>query len=559
MAIDQFFSIHVAQTGPNKALDSKAFSASPRPGFEFLNMFFEALEEQKKETQLSPGEDKKKDEEWPGSKNPALQKDPRLDIGRLIADNPEIAEQIEQYALKGNSKLENALALNQQTFDAFLKPITTQITVSENITNSADGKTATITDLIYKETLQGDGAVEFDRLVQTLKDIENLVKNDEAGLVATNLTPQQITDLRGYVESLNNGIPAEEIEKPESLAGLGFGLVELTAPAEQQNTIVQAVAQIKDLMRGQQRNNTVDDSPVMPQASNRGGAGPEFVLNKLEQLSVRLNALNVGAGPLGDTAPLTMDGVELQNKPGLKFADYMGVIHEQAGEKAAASQADIKPAFASLPANPKAAQNSKASFSALEGWLMNTGESLWSSIRTGSGIDQTMSGLEQASGQSMTAQLTSLAMNAQSATHAHPATQMVAVNLQKMAVKGKNQNFIIQMEPPELGRVEVRMNIGKDKNVKATLIAEKPETFLMLQRDAQVLERALQEIGLDTGDGLSFELANQDQEFSHNGQHDVHTAGAQGSDTDASAELIETSLEWFVDPETGHTHYNILA
>lgn len=106
------------------------------------------------------------------------------------------------------------------------------------------------------------------------------------------------------------------------------------------------------------------------------------------------------------------------------------------------------------------------------------------------------------------------------------------------------------------------MRFNKENGMKALLTIEKPETLAMLQRDAHALERALQEAGLEIGgDSLSFDLAGEGYDFSHNGQHDGQGSYGKGGDQGADEELVllETTLDWYVDPETGHTHYSILA
>ncbi len=69
--------------------------------------------------------------------------------------------------------------------------------------------------------------------------------------------------------------------------------------------------------------------------------------------------------------------------------------------------------------------------------------------------------------------------------------------------------FDIRMDPPELGRVEVRLEVGSDNSVRALLAAERAETLAELQRSARDLERALAEAGLELGeDALSFSLTD---------------------------------------------------
>ena len=165
-------------------------------------------------------------------------------------------------------------------------------------------------------------------------------------------------------------------------------------------------------------------------------------------------------------------------------------------------------------------------------------------------------------GLTATATMTSLVTSAPQATYPHPATQAVAATISKAASSGEDKAFNIKLDPPELGRVEVKMSIDKHNAVKAHLIIEKPETYMMLQRDAQILERSLQGIGLETGDGgLSFELA-QDNMFQNEGDRGgerYQTGGKAPAGSIEGTEVIETTMTWHVDPETGMQRYNILV
>lgn len=81
---------------------------------------------------------------------------------------------------------------------------------------------------------------------------------------------------------------------------------------------------------------------------------------------------------------------------------------------------------------------------------------------------------------------------------------------------GGSRQFDIRMDPAELGRVDVRLQVGNDNRVHAILSAERPETLAELQRTARELERALADAGLELGEsGLEFQLSQggSDREF----------------------------------------------
>ncbi len=107
--------------------------------------------------------------------------------------------------------------------------------------------------------------------------------------------------------------------------------------------------------------------------------------------------------------------------------------------------------------------------------------------------------------------------------HVAPATQesvqagqpdlnALAINIAAKSQAGAKQ-FDISLEPAELGRVEVRLTVDNAGNAQAHLVAERPETLQMLQRDSATLSHALKESGVQLGDnGLQFSLKGQDRQ-----------------------------------------------
>jgi len=102
---------------------------------------------------------------------------------------------------------------------------------------------------------------------------------------------------------------------------------------------------------------------------------------------------------------------------------------------------------------------------------------------------------------------------------AHPATGQVFVALARGARDGIDR-IAIKLQPPELGRVDILMELGEDGRVQAVLAAERPATVEILQRDLRDLERALQRAGLapEPG-GLSVALRQNGQGGSQNAPH----------------------------------------
>jgi flagellar hook-length control protein FliK len=85
-----------------------------------------------------------------------------------------------------------------------------------------------------------------------------------------------------------------------------------------------------------------------------------------------------------------------------------------------------------------------------------------------------------------------------------------------------NSRFEIRLDPAELGRIDVRIDVDRHGQLTSHLTVEKPETLAMLRQDAPQLQRALDNAGFKTGDGgLQFSLRDQ----SSSGQNSGNEAG----------------------------------
>lgn len=94
-----------------------------------------------------------------------------------------------------------------------------------------------------------------------------------------------------------------------------------------------------------------------------------------------------------------------------------------------------------------------------------------------------------------------------------PAMHKVFLTMQRNAAE-RVQQMTLQLEPAAMGRVAVTMMFGKEGAMKAHLLVEKQETYQMLSKDSQALEKALKEAGIDLGDNaLSFDLASGQDQF----------------------------------------------
>ncbi|RTL73757.1 MAG: flagellar hook-length control protein FliK [Bradyrhizobiaceae bacterium] len=85
----------------------------------------------------------------------------------------------------------------------------------------------------------------------------------------------------------------------------------------------------------------------------------------------------------------------------------------------------------------------------------------------------------------------------------------LAVDIATRAAAG-NTSFQIRLDPADLGRIDVRLDVDKHGRVTSHLTVDQPATLDMLRKDAPQLQRALEDAGLKTGDGgLQFSLRDQ--------------------------------------------------
>jgi flagellar hook-length control protein FliK len=85
--------------------------------------------------------------------------------------------------------------------------------------------------------------------------------------------------------------------------------------------------------------------------------------------------------------------------------------------------------------------------------------------------------------------------------------------------------FEIRLDPAELGRIDVRIDVDRHGQITSHLTVEKPETLAMLRQDAPQLQRALDNAGFKTGDnGLQFSLSDQSPSGRNGGNETARNA-----------------------------------
>lgn len=419
--------------------------------------------------------------------------------------------------------------------------------------------------------------LRIERIQKRIDTLDKLVNHLTNGLPATQQNDvmidtlvarldQQIEKLQVRLKDLQEGNPLADDSSAEMLIALGLTPAQLTKMSQRIDEVEKKLGReltVEDLIAG------VANIIPLPEDKNKMllpvstkaplDIKPEDVMNLPEDteltddLAAQLNGLVVGVGSNGNDLTLTGSGDDGAgtDKPVMRGLDLLQKLMTGAKEAAATG-------------STKAADLAKSGFSSLLNLAGVDGDialpSGWYQSFT-SGIDFSSFDIQAGLPLTSAAQAAHITTSVQQAGHAHPATHIVSAHLTKAAQDGGPQTMTIQLDPPELGRVDVRLEFGSDNSVKAHLIVEKAETLGMLQRDAAFLDRALTNAGLDTANGsaLSFELA-QDRAFDHGGRDNNNGSGnGDGKRADTDEDIIQSTMTWQVDPDSGHVRYNILA
>lgn len=369
----------------------------------------------------------------------------------------------------------------------------------------------------------------IEKLEVHLRDLQSgKAVGDQADislLIAMGMTPAQMAKMSQRIDEVE-----KKLGRELTVEDLVAGVANIVPLPQDQNKLLLPVSA---------KNNLKIDPSNIP-----GDAEPT------DELAAQLNGLTVGVG--NDGSDLQMEGDDIGGDKrvmrGLELLQKLmtGAQHAAAdgSQKAAAM---VKSGFSTL----MTLAGASGDIALPSGWYQNLANNIdFSSFDIQAGLPLTSA-----------AQAAHVTTSVQQAGHAHPATHIVSAQMNKAAQEGSSQTMTIQLDPPELGRVDVRLEFGPDKTVKAHLVVEKVETLHMLQRDAAFLDRALTQAGLDTGGGssLSFELA-QDRAFDHGGgERGAQGGNGNGNNGDADDAIIQSTMTWQVDPDTGHVRYNILA
>jgi len=126
--------------------------------------------------------------------------------------------------------------------------------------------------------------------------------------------------------------------------------------------------------------------------------------------------------------------------------------------------------------------------------------------------------------------------------------EQVSVKITKALQAGQDR-ITIRLNPAELGRVEVKMELTHDGRTTAIVTADNRDTLDLLRRDSSDLQKALEEGGLQLSDGdLTFNLRGEEGQMAEDGDGGPAKGGEEEELAD---EFVDTEPEIIVAHEGG--------
>lgn len=134
-------------------------------------------------------------------------------------------------------------------------------------------------------------------------------------------------------------------------------------------------------------------------------------------------------------------------------------------------------------------------------------------------------------------------VNHMSNTAQTPTTQMLALQIQRNA-QAQITTFNMQLNPADLGRLEVKLRFMRDGTLKAHITADRADTLSTLQKDSPQLHRILEQAGLNMDENaLSFDLRQQQHEGTQQSYNDNGAPATGGGDVIDNALQAKIAVE----------------
>lgn len=280
---------------------------------------------------------------------------------------------------------------------------------------------------------------------------------------------------------------------------------------------------------------TPEDAAKIPKeamaASLVAGAGQKVAKPGSTTPETVLPTGEITASPAEDGVPVAMPAAKAEKQEAPIEAPVLGAAHQAEKPEAKAkpvetpAQANVIPSGASSEPPRGASRIAAQSLKPLEA------QSTSSTTSAGS-----LPVMDLSRPQPM-----QVAHTAQAPREAIP-IERVAIEVASAARDG-NRQFEIRLDPGNLGRIDVTIDVTKDGTITARLVVEKSETLDQLRRDAGSLEKAFSELGLKTdGGGMSFELARQNRDGSRDDSEGRPAPRVSDDEADAAIARQEARL-----------------
>jgi len=126
------------------------------------------------------------------------------------------------------------------------------------------------------------------------------------------------------------------------------------------------------------------------------------------------------------------------------------------------------------------------------------------------------------------------------------------------------KSYRLRLDPPELGRLDIEIDfVDEAGKVKAVIMAEKPETLGLLQRDMHALLKAMQDAGFDniSNNDLQFSLSQDNANMGGDGNNGQNGNGHNQANAmdEQPVHILESEMSLIIDPATGQRSVNMLV
>lgn len=319
-------------------------------------------------------------------------------------------------------------------------------------------------------------------------------------------------------------------------------------------------AQAEALKKTQTSTSAANENVAQAQAEDLASVLPEGTKAQVQvttniQEKVEENLKPTADSDSSEEVVVALKPVEM-NKPAEKAADFSTetkAVSSANAEEGNSRNPDMNnqnqsgnttnPAIAAQPQSTSeqaAATSFKSSLSSVE----STSASAKTTSPTGTETDIAMLGTTEQG--VLKGKAVSGAVPQQRPVSTHELVDQIKVDITKAAKEGL-EKININLKPKELGNIQISLEVDKDGNMKASIIASRPETLEMLQKDASALRQAMNEAGLKADDNAFNFSYRGDQNAP---QENREFAGNGRSQPENTVNGVETAQEESIDDLT---------